>query len=204
MKISSSRCLSRTPAGFSGPPHPVVCASSRPVQAKRLKEQGARRMSLEERKKRRRALSDLGVPDFWEFVEQRAPVALARRAAETMQINIGLYCNQACGHCHVESSPKRHETLSAADAERCEPMSHTHTRSYAKCQRTHTRRCVQLIAATPSLKTLDITGGAPELAEQVPLLVRLSRVVIKLCATVPLCRAERARDPSGARDHRPL
>lgn len=31
---------------------------------------------------------------------------LVRRPATVLQLNIGLYCNQACRHCHVESSPK--------------------------------------------------------------------------------------------------
>ena len=77
------------------------------LTATRLREVGAKKMSLEERKTRRRALDDLGVPDFWEFVEQSGAPALDRRVTETLQVNIGLYCNQACGHCHVESSPKR-------------------------------------------------------------------------------------------------
>jgi hypothetical protein len=28
-------------------------------------------------------------------------------APASLQLNIGLYCNQACAHCHVDSSPKR-------------------------------------------------------------------------------------------------
>ena len=123
------------------------------LTATRLREVGAKKMSLEERKTRRRALNDLGVPDFWEFVEQSGAPALDRRVTETLQVNIGLYCNQACGHCHVESSPKRAETMSAADA----------------------ARVVELIANTPSLRTLDITGGAPELAAQFRPLVRGAR-----------------------------
>lgn len=31
---------------------------------------------------------------------------LVRGPAAILQLNIGLYCNQACRHCHVESSPK--------------------------------------------------------------------------------------------------
>jgi hypothetical protein len=49
---------------------------------------------------------------------------------------IGLYCNQACGRV-VESSP-RQEMMTA---ERQQPS-------------------VKLLAATPSITTLDITGGA--------------------------------------------
>ena len=31
---------------------------------------------------------------------------------ETLQINIGYKCNQACKHCHVNSSPLRTEKMS--------------------------------------------------------------------------------------------
>ena len=34
---------------------------------------------------------------------------MVRGAAKILQLNIGLYCNQACSHCHVESSPLRQE-----------------------------------------------------------------------------------------------
>ena len=30
---------------------------------------------------------------------------------ETLQVNITLKCNQACHHCHVDSSPKRTEMM---------------------------------------------------------------------------------------------
>jgi radical SAM/Cys-rich protein len=66
---------------------------------------------------------------------------LARSQATILQLNIGLYCNQACTHCHVESSPKRTEMMDHATAE----------------------RCIELLKASTSITTLDITGGAPEL-----------------------------------------
>ena len=81
-------------------------SASRTLRTPRACRQGARKMSLEERKVRRRALTDLGVPDFWSFIEQQqaeapppaapacgaatAPAAdaeplLSRRPTETMQ-----------------------------------------------------------------------------------------------------------------------
>ena len=42
-------------------------------------------------------------------MQERGVSALVRKPAATLQLNIGLYCNQACTHCHVESSPKRTE-----------------------------------------------------------------------------------------------
>jgi hypothetical protein len=116
------------------------------LTASKLRRVGAKRMSLEERKKRRRALESLGVPDFVEFVQKEAPCAVAaggmgRAPTEVLQLNIGIYCNMACSHCHVESSPRRTEHMSAETAE----------------------HCLALLERSPSVHTLDLTGGAPEL-----------------------------------------
>ncbi|MEZ4752901.1 MAG: hypothetical protein R3A13_01140 [Bdellovibrionota bacterium] len=68
-------------------------------------------------------------------------LVLTRLAPEVLQVNVGRYCNQACLHCHVEAGPKRKEKMNLEDAS----------------------RVIELIEATPSIHTLDITGGAPEL-----------------------------------------
>ena len=52
-------------------------------------------------------------------LQERGVTPLRRRAASTLQLNIGLYCNQACSHCHVESSPLRKEAMDSATAARC-------------------------------------------------------------------------------------
>jgi radical SAM/Cys-rich protein len=84
---------------------------------------------------------------------------LKRRAIHTVQVNIGLYCNMACSHCHVESSPSRKETMSPKVAE----------------------RILQLISRTPSIQLLDITGGAPELHNMFrPLVLAASAMGIKV------------------------
>lgn len=65
------------------------------------------------------------------------------RSAErisTIQVNIGLTCNLACHHCHVESSPKRGEQMTRETME-------------------HVLRAAELCSA----HTIDITGGAPEM-----------------------------------------
>ncbi|MCB0518311.1 MAG: arsenosugar biosynthesis radical SAM protein ArsS [Lewinellaceae bacterium] len=61
---------------------------------------------------------------------------------EIFQINIGKLCNQSCAHCHVDAGPDRKE----------EQMS-----------RAHLEQCLSIIAATPGIHTVDITGGAPEM-----------------------------------------
>lgn len=122
-------------------------------------------MTKEERAKRRRALDELGVPNFMQFVTENdgtddsssSPVQnkqLYRSEPTILQLNIGLYCNQACNHCHVESSPLRKDETMSADI---------------------AARCLQLLQSTPSVNTLDLTGGAPELNGQFRFLVKLAR-----------------------------
>lgn len=62
-------------------------------------------------------------------------------SVETLQMNITLKCNQACLHCHVDSSPYRREEMSLEVID----------------------KCLEIIANNPLIKNLDITGGAPEL-----------------------------------------
>ena len=63
-----------------------------------------------------------------------------RQPIETLQINIGYRCNQACKHCHVNSSPMRTEKMS-----------------------NEIITLIPKIIDKYKIKTLDITGGAPEL-----------------------------------------
>ena len=88
---------------------------------------------------------------------------LLRERVTTLQVNIGLRCNLACHHCHVESGPKRSERLDSQAL----------------------ARILELLARSPEVETLDITGGAPELHEGFRDLVRgaraLGRRVIDRC-----------------------
>ena len=83
----------------------------------------------------------------------RGHAPLFRRKIETLQVNIGLRCNLACHHCHVESGPKRREKLDRRGIE----------------------RILWLLERHPDIGTLDITGGAPELHEDFRDLVRGAR-----------------------------
>lgn len=77
----------------------------------------------------------------------------ADRRIKTLQINLGLYCNLACKHCHVESSPKRSgsdENMSESTAE----------------------RIIAWLAANPGIETVDLTGGSPEANPNFRTLVR--------------------------------
>ena len=54
--------------------------------AKQLREAGQQRLTLEERKNRRRALDALGVPDFEPFLAQRSLPAPRRDVVTTLQV----------------------------------------------------------------------------------------------------------------------
>ena len=46
-----------------------------------------------------------------EITKKKFP-KINRECLDTLQINIGYKCNQACSHCHVDSSPSRTEMMS--------------------------------------------------------------------------------------------
>jgi radical SAM/Cys-rich protein len=78
---------------------------------------------------------------FDETLRAHAQWPLEREGVRTAQVNVGKLCNQACHHCHVDAGPKRTEIMTPATAS----------------------RVLELLAASPSIDTVDITGGAPEL-----------------------------------------
>ncbi|MBL4849562.1 MAG: arsenosugar biosynthesis radical SAM protein ArsS [Planctomycetes bacterium] len=96
----------------------------------------------------------LAAPDFRATLESR-DVDLSRRTLRTLQINLTKLCNQACLHCHVDSSPKRTEHLSPEGVE----------------------RSLELLKLNPGLEILDLTGGAPELHAQFRELVEGARAL---------------------------
>jgi len=145
--------------------------------SERIATVGEKQMSIEERTKRRRALDSLGVPSFTEFLVDNgaadAPV-LYRRDPEVLQLNIGLYCNQACGHCHVESSPLRTKEMMTAEV---------------------ASKCIELLKKSPTIHTLDITGGAPELNDSFRLIVRLARSVRPDLKIIDRCNLTVLQEP---------
>ena len=49
--------------------------------------------------------------DFAAHLAAEGLPELRRAKLRTLQLNIGLRCNLACHHCHVESGPKRTEAM---------------------------------------------------------------------------------------------
>ncbi|MBC6993402.1 arsenosugar biosynthesis radical SAM protein ArsS [Neolewinella lacunae] len=87
-------------------------------------------------------ISDAKFPRFSERLASQGHRPFKPTEIEIFQLNIGKLCNQTCAHCHVDAGPdKKEENMSRADLE----------------------QCLLMIAAMPSVKTIDITGGAPEM-----------------------------------------
>ena len=80
--------------------------------------------------------------------------ALRRAKLETLQVNVGYRCNQSCFHCHVNAGPTRLEEMTGDVAD-----------------------TVLAFIAKQNIKTLDITGGAPELNPHFRRLVRKARAL---------------------------
>ena len=66
--------------------------------------------------------------------------SIHRERIETVQVNLGYKCNQSCLHCHVNASPDRKEIMSK-----------------------NTMNQVRAFIKQVGAKTVDLTGGAPEL-----------------------------------------
>lgn len=78
---------------------------------------------------------------------------LTKQQISVLQVNLGKRCNLACSHCHVEAGPKRTEEISQKNWQ----------------------DLVTLIEQFPQIKTLDLTGGAPEMHEGFKPLVEAAR-----------------------------
>jgi radical SAM/Cys-rich protein len=79
---------------------------------------------------------------------------LRRRAVETLQVNLGYRCNQSCLHCHVNAGPNRTEQMDGATID-----------------------LVLEVMRTRRIRTLDVTGGAPELNVHFRRLVEAARAL---------------------------
>ena len=71
----------------------------------------------------------------------RKPPPLSAGTLEIFQVNLGKLCNQTCRHCHVDAGPDRREVMTRETME----------------------LCLAALDRSPSLRTVDLTGGAPEL-----------------------------------------
>ncbi len=80
------------------------------------------------------------ITDFSTKIEN-TKIDFSPKTIDTLQLNLTKMCNQACTHCHVDSSPRRREAMSRGLLE----------------------RALALLEADTRVSTIDLTGGAPEL-----------------------------------------
>src|SRR5512143_2584241 len=78
--------------------------------------------------------------------------AIRRGRLDTLQVNLGYRCNQSCVHCHVNAGPQRTEAMALGTI--------FEVVAFLKANR---------------IRTLDVTGGAPELNPHFRTLVTTAR-----------------------------
>lgn len=114
-----------------------------------------------------------GVLPFSLTLSQRG-LKLNREKTNTLQVNVGLLCNQTCRHCHLSAGPGHKENMEAEIV--------NEVISYAQ---------------RGQFETIDITGGAPELN---PNIGKLIEEVFPLASRIML-RSNLSALNDGKRDH---
>lgn len=85
-------------------------------------------------------VSALGIPTFGSKLNDLGHTTLKPTSIDIFQVNVGKMCNQVCAHCHVDAGPDRKEIMT----------------------RETMQQCIDAIKDT-EIKTVDLTGGAPEM-----------------------------------------
>ncbi|MEM8894552.1 MAG: arsenosugar biosynthesis radical SAM (seleno)protein ArsS [Bacteroidota bacterium] len=82
----------------------------------------------------------VGIASFEDRLEPLGLMPLTPTGIDIFQVNLGKMCNQICQHCHVDAGPDRKEIMT----------------------RETMRHCLKALEST-DIKTVDLTGGAPEM-----------------------------------------
>ena len=102
-------------------------------------------------------------PAFAERLQAHDLYPLQPTGTTILQVNVGKMCNQTCRHCHVDAGPDRKEIMT----------------------RDTMQLCLDALAHSPQITTVDLTGGAPEMNPDfrwfVEELSKLGRQVIVRC-----------------------
>jgi radical SAM/Cys-rich protein len=92
------------------------------------------------------------VRDTWPLLQDTDFPAIRRDRIDTLQMNLGYLCNLACLHCHVGAGPKRTELMDRSTIEQA-----------------------LTVADRFKVRTLDLTGGSPEMNPDFRWLVEQAR-----------------------------
>jgi radical SAM/Cys-rich protein len=104
----------------------------------------------------------------------RHGLRLSRDDTQILQINVGLLCNQTCGHCHLNAGPGKTEVMTRQTADQIADW-----------------------AGRVSFETIDITGGAPEMN---PDIVHIVKTFAALAPKL-IFRSNLSALNSGGREH---
>ncbi|MEQ9230176.1 MAG: arsenosugar biosynthesis radical SAM protein ArsS [Cyclobacteriaceae bacterium] len=85
-------------------------------------------------------IESIGIQSFAKRMNEVSLFPLKPVDVEILQINVGKMCNQVCKHCHVDAGPDRKEIMTL------ETM----------------QQCLDALKGS-GIKTVDLTGGAPEM-----------------------------------------
>lgn len=120
---------------------------------------------------------------FARKLEQSGFPDLRARRVDTLQVNLGWRCNQACRHCHLAAGPGRPEQMGPAAVE-----------------------AVIAAAARWAIPVVDLTGGSPEINPHFEYLVQsLDRLGVHLlvrCNLTILLEPDKEHLPEFFREHR--
>jgi len=128
---------------------------------------------------------DFALIPFQQRLEQSNLYPLRPVQIENLQVNIGKMCNQVCKHCHVDAGPDRKEIMTMDTME----------------------LCIDTLKKNVQLKTVDLTGGAPEMNPNfrwfVEEISKLHRHIIVRCNLTILLANKKYNDlPQFYKDHR--
>jgi len=123
-----------------------------------------------------RQTGDTALTPFREKLMESGLHPLQPTGVEILQINVGKMCNQVCKHCHVDAGPDRKEIMT----------------------RDTMQQCIDALAKNPSLKIVDLTGGAPEMNPDfrwfVEEIKKLDRHIIVRCNLTIILANEKYND----------
>ena len=92
--------------------------------------------------------------DTWPLLRDSDFPSIQRGTTTTLQMNLGYLCNLACIHCHVNAGPQRKELMDRATMELAFDVVRRH-----------------------AIRTLDLTGGSPEMNPEFRWLVETARAM---------------------------
>jgi radical SAM/Cys-rich protein len=100
-------------------------------------------------------MPELALAAFDKTLAKRGHTSLRALRLDTLQVNVGKLCNQTCTHCHVDAGPARTEIMirETVDA------------------------VLDAVRRNPEIRTVDITGGAPEMNPHFEYLVEQCRAM---------------------------